>query len=148
MTRIYLCHPYSHQDQQVMYRRFISANALAGRLIKWGHCVFSPLSHSVPIADVMENHLSHDVWMPQDLEFISWADEVWVPLVDGWQDSKGISIELAEAERQVKKIVYFVPEGEDGYRICSVKEMLASMAKARPPGAEADGGGEVLGVYP
>lgn len=49
--KIYLCHPYSHPDPAVRRQRFESANDLAGRLMRSGFVVFSPLSHSVPIAD-------------------------------------------------------------------------------------------------
>lgn len=147
-TKIYLCHPYSHPDPAVRRQRFESANDLAGRLMRSGFVVFSPLSHSVPIADQLQNHLSHVFWLDQDLALLKFCDEVWVPLVDGWADSKGIEIELVHAEFLGKSIVYFVPEGKDGYRFCSVAEMRASMAASQAERSDASGDGGLSELYP
>lgn len=146
--KIYLCHPYSHPDSEVMHQRFLSANDLAARLIRAGHVVFSPISHSVPIADEMGNHKDHDYWLIQDLVFVEWANEIWVPLVDGWCDSHGIAREEARAYVLDKPIVYFVPEGEHEIRICSTQEMFISMADTRKAQSETAGDGGVLEVFP
>lgn len=146
--KIYLCHPYSHPDSEVMHQRFLSANDLAGRLIKWGFLVFSPLSHSVPIADTLHNHKTYDVWLEQDDAFVCWADEIWIPLVDGWMDSKGIAHEEMVAFKLNKPVVYFAPKGDDGYRICEHQEMLASMAAARKVETETRENGGLPELFP
>lgn len=116
--RIYMCFPYSHPDPAVMHQRFLQANDLAGRLVEAGYIVFSPISHSVPIADQMGNHLSHEVWLEQDYAFIDWCDSLWIPKVEGWIESKGIALEFFYAKKIGKRIVYFRPVGENEIEIC------------------------------
>ena len=147
-TKIYLCHPYSHPDPVVMQLRFQSANELAARLMRCGFVVFSPLSHSVPIADHLKNHRSYDFWLGQELAWLRLCDEVWVPLVEGWADSRGIEIELVHASELGKRIVYFAPNEGDGYRVCSDQEVRQSMVKTKAEPAEAPGDGGLSELYP
>ena len=73
-----------------------------------GYCVFSPISHSHPISEFTEaDALNHDFWLEQDLEFMEWADEVWVYMLPGWEDSKGIKRELDYAEK-LGKVIKFI----------------------------------------
>jgi len=99
LRKIYLCSPYSHPVKAVCNDRFRAACKAAAKLMRDGYIVFSPLSHSVPIADYTGNHLDHNFWLEQDLSFLdSWADEVWVLMIDGWEESKGIAAEIKRAE--------------------------------------------------
>lgn len=107
MTKIYLCHPYSDPDPEVMRARFVSANKIAGAIMRLGYVVFSPLSHSVPIAEHLDNHKSYDFWLGQDLPMLEACDEVWVPNVPGTIESRGIGVELLEASRLLKPVVHF-----------------------------------------
>lgn len=146
--KIYLCHPYSHPDREEMVRRFRSANELAARLMRWGFIVFSPLSHSVPIADYLKNHRSYDFWLGQDLAWVAVCDEVWVALVDGWADSHGVEVEIVHARMLGKPVVYFKPYLEDGYRVCESKEVRESMVKTAPEEPAAPWCGGLSELYP
>jgi len=103
--KIYLCIPYSHIDPDVRHQRFDTANRGAAKLIKEGHVVFSPISHSHPIAPYIGNPNNSAFWVAQDLSFIEWCDEMHVICIDGWRESKGIKAEMAEANRLGKTIV-------------------------------------------
>ena len=92
--RIYLACPYSDPDPEVRHLRFKSACRKAGELMQEGHVVFSPLSHSVPVADTMSNHLDHDFWLGQDVAFLEWCDEMLVLTLPGWNESKGVRCEI------------------------------------------------------
>jgi hypothetical protein len=132
-----------------MKLRFLGASELAARIVRWGdHILFSPLSHSVPIANFLDNKNDHRFWLEQDLAFLHMCDELWIALVDGWCDSTGIARERAEALLLGLPIRYVVPWGSNGYRLCSAQEMLASMEATRPPsrGAEEERG--LPDVYP
>ena len=94
--KIYLACPYSHEDSAVMQIRFGLANAMAGKLMKQGCVVFSPLSHSVPI-EPHTGHQGHDFWMEQDLPWLALCDEMHILLLEGWWLSKGIDREIQEA---------------------------------------------------
>lgn len=107
MKKIYLASPYSHENEDVRISRFESANKMAGELMLKGYVVFSPISHSHPIALTMdaERVCDHGLWMKQDLPFLEWADEVWVmgsmPQVLG---SRGVTAELKKAKELGKPI--------------------------------------------
>jgi len=86
-----------------MRERFLALNKKAGELVKEGYIVFSPISHSVPIADTitpLERELDLKVWLEQDFSFIQdWADEVWIYCLEGWEDSVGVAAEVEEARK-------------------------------------------------
>ena len=106
MKYLYLGAPYSHQDKAVMAERVRLVNIKAGELMRRGFVVFSPISHSVPIADTMGNHLSHGFWLKQDLPFIDWCHELWIYKLPGWTKSYGIKQEIKEARRYGKKVCF------------------------------------------
>ncbi len=103
--KIYLACPYSAPDYLTRTTRFECANRLAGELIGQGHIVFSPISHSNPIANHMNNHLSHECWLAQDKEFIDWCDEVYVLAIPGWEESRGVQWEINYAKKLGKHVV-------------------------------------------
>lgn len=97
--KIYLASPYSHPVKAVRADRFRAACKAAADIIKAGHICFSPIAHSHHIADYLENHNDSGYWLKQDLSFLdSWADELWVLMLDGWQESKGIAKEILHCE--------------------------------------------------
>ena len=99
MRKIYLASPYSHPDKAVCNERFKQAYKAASNLMSQGYIVFSPIAHSVPIADCLKNHFDHDFWLEQDFSFLdSWADEMWVLMIDGWEESEGILAEIRHCE--------------------------------------------------
>lgn len=109
--KIYLASPYSHPDGKVRIDRFHAACKAAAKLIEQGHIVFSPVAHSHPIADYLNNHNDGDYWLRQDLGFLdSWADEMWVLRIEGWKGSKGIEKEMEYAKRIGIEIRY-IDEG-------------------------------------
>jgi len=99
MRRIYLASPYSHPDKAVCNDRFRAACKAAAKLMRDGYIVFSPIAHGHNIAQYIDNHLDHNFWLEQDMSFLdSWADEMWVLMIDGWQESEGIAAETKRAE--------------------------------------------------
>ena len=67
-------------------------------LIVAGVPVFSPIAHSHSIAKTCNmNKNSNDLWMPQDLAILRGASELLIAPVAGWRNSKGIAMEVAEA---------------------------------------------------
>lgn len=110
--KIYLAAPYSARnadgslDQDKMLKRFRDVNSMAGQLIKSGLIVFSPISHSHPIGLILNEQLNHDMWMAQDIEFIKWADEVWVYKLTGWNTSSGVTREIELAAKLCKPVRY------------------------------------------
>ncbi len=87
---IYLAIPYSHPDPEVREQRFQTANTVAACLMAAGHHVFSPISHTHPIALAGDLPLGWDFWAEYDRQILSICNMVIVLCVDGWLESKGV----------------------------------------------------------
>jgi len=93
----YLACPYSDPDSRVRERRFRVANAAAGWLMRKGMLVFSPISHSHPIAVTCDLPLDFNYWERFDRAYLECSHELYVLAIDGWRESKGVAAELAIA---------------------------------------------------
>lgn len=102
--KIYLACPYSHRKKQIMADRFELANKKTAELMKQGHIVFSPISHSHSIAVQEKLPLDFEFWKKMDTSFIEWCDAVYVLKIDGWEKSKGVKKEISIAMKLNKKI--------------------------------------------
>jgi len=106
--KIYLAIPYTGQEQE----SFEMANKIAGELMLQGYEVFSPISHTHPIACVMVNPPEGtEFWLFQDVPFIEWCDEVWVADFKDWRKSKGVCTEIAIAKAMGKPIRFMGRRG-------------------------------------
>jgi len=120
MKKVYLATPYSHMNPDVQQARFAAVNAVAARMMADGLLVFSPISHTHPIALAGNLPKGWDYWQQYDLTFIRWADEVHVLLLDGWAESVGVTAEIALAESLGKPVRYINPESRDTLTVASV----------------------------
>ncbi len=102
---IYLASPYSHEDVKVREYRFQTSAKAASTLMKKGIHVFSPISHTHPIA-MYGLPLGWDFWEQFDRWYIERCDEVWVLMLDGWQESRGVTAEIGIATEMGKVIRY------------------------------------------
>ena len=104
--KIYLATPYSHKDDAVRVKRFEAVNVIAGDLMRQGHLVFPPISHTHPIALAGDLPLGWEFWQEYDRTFIEWCDEVHVFMQHGWDESKGVTGEIKIAQELQKPIFY------------------------------------------
>lgn len=114
---IYLASPYTSDQPAERYFRYHMAATVAARLIEQGHVVFSPITHSHPIAERMSNPddtVSWEVWSKLCLEFLGHSKEMWILGLPGWVTSKGVAAEMTYAlENGIPvKMVSTGPEGE------------------------------------
>lgn len=66
--------------------------------MKAGIVVFSPLSHTVPISEYVDEIGSeHDFWLAQDLPILRRCDELLILGLENWTKSRGVKAELFEA---------------------------------------------------
>ena len=105
----YLACPYSHADPATKEARFEAANKASAKLMKDGHLVFSPISHTHPIA--LAGELSGDwhFWKDYDTAFIEASKELIVLKEDGWQESVGVQAEIKIAEELSIPVTYLEP---------------------------------------
>ena len=101
--KIYLAISYTGNES----KSFRIANLVAGALMRQGHIVFSPISHTHPIAKVCNLPKDWEFWKSQDEAFIGWCDELHVAMLKGWQKSTGVTAEMKIA-KQLKKPIKFI----------------------------------------
>lgn len=106
---IYLALPYNHEDPKVRKERFLAANRAASKLIQEGNHVFSPISHSHPIAEEGDLPRGWDYWQDYDRLMLSVCTKLVVLKLDGWEQSVGVAGEISIAEEMGLPIVYIDP---------------------------------------
>ena len=102
----YLAVPYSHEDPTVREYRFLMANKAAAQLMNMGKLVYSPISHTHPIA--VDNDLpnSWEYWKRMDEAFLSYSKELYILKIDGYNESKGVRAEKEYAIKNGMDIYY------------------------------------------
>ena len=106
---IYLASPYTHADPAVRNDRFHSACEAAARLMRSGHQIYTPIGATVPLEVHGGLPGTWDFWEPYDRWFVERCDEVWVLMLEGWSESKGVRAEIQIAEELGKPVRYLVP---------------------------------------
>lgn len=91
---VYLACPYSHPDVDVRELRFFKANHYAAKLMEAGILVFSPISHTHPIAEAGDLPKGWDFWERYDRAYLSICRALVVLTLDGWNESKGVQAEI------------------------------------------------------
>jgi len=110
MRKIYLATPYSHPDPAVRELRFQQVNKVAAILMSNGYLVFSPISHTHPIAIAGDLPKGWEFWKEYDKSFIEWADEIYVLMLDGWQESTGVRAEIDLTKGTYKAVTFLDPK--------------------------------------
>lgn len=90
----YLATPYTKYRAGI-WPAYKEAARIAGRLTAIGLNVYSPIAHSHPLAVYGGiDPLDHDLWMRVDAPFVAICGALIVAKMDGWRDSKGVTIEI------------------------------------------------------
>lgn len=111
---IYLACPYTHKYDTVMQERFEKASKVAAILMERGNNVFSPLTHSDIVCRYMEEDLQTDFsfWLSRDLQIIDFCTHVYVLMLEGWDESKGVAVEIEYANQNGIPVKFLNEEGE------------------------------------
>jgi hypothetical protein len=91
---VYLACPYSHPDPAVREERFHASNRAAAQLMGQGIMVFSPISHTHPIAVAGDLPKGWDFWERYDRAVLSCCCKVVILQIDGWEQSTGVQAEI------------------------------------------------------
>jgi Domain of unknown function (DUF1937) len=130
----YLAAPYSHKDPEVVEARVAHiAKAAARLLLDTGHNIFSPITHSHPLASLAEIPGDWEFWRKIDTDWLERCDDVVVLLLPGWRESVGVTAEIKIAKELGLPIRYmhvlmngghvltdFAPEEEKSYALAQV----------------------------
>lgn len=108
-TLIYLATPYSDPDPAVREQRFVIVNRVAAVLMRNGLHIFSPISHTHPIALAGELPKGWEFWQGYDRAILDACVKVLVLMQSGWQESVGVTAEILLAEEMGLPIEYIEP---------------------------------------
>lgn len=96
----YLASPYSNPDAGVRHQKAVAVMTVYAKLLDEGRLGFCPIAHSHEVSLLMRNaelRDSYELWMAIDLPMLRVCDVVYVLTVEGWNTSRGIATEVAEA---------------------------------------------------
>lgn len=113
MKRIYLACPYSHPDPRIRQYRYEVVTRFAAELIQKGFIVYSPITHSHPIALIADLPTGWDYWQVVDESFLEWCHEMHIVCLPGWKESTGLKAET-ELALSLGKPVVLLEEPLDG----------------------------------
>ena len=111
--RIYLAIPYSDTDPKVREQRFETANRITAWLYKKGFDVYSPITHSHPVAKYLPDDYHTgclNFWINIDRPFMDWADQLLIVDIEGIMDSPGVKEEYNYMVKKQGKTWAFVRE--------------------------------------
>jgi hypothetical protein len=95
-----------------MVERFLRINKVAARYVADGEYIYSPISHTHPIAEAANGTLPRgwDFWGGYDRTMILCCDRLLVLQIDGWKESTGVQAEIKIAEEMEIPIEYIFEE--------------------------------------
>jgi hypothetical protein len=108
----YLATPYTHSDPEVVEGRFLTANKVAALLMNQGLHIYSPISHTHPIALAGDLPTTWDFWEQYDRVMLKVCSSLLIIAADGWDRSKGVKAEIEIAKEYGLPIRFVSPEGE------------------------------------
>ncbi len=110
-TLTYIACPYTHANPAIMEQRFHAVNAFAVEIMNGDRdrVVFSPISHSHPIATAGDLPPDWDYWARFDRAFLTHSRELLVLMLPGWAESRGVSAEIEIAKELGIPIYYCAP---------------------------------------
>lgn len=109
---IYLASPYSHPDPVIKKTRFLLVEQCTAGLINQGYLVWSPIVHCYEMALKFQLPDHADFWKQYNFDFIRRCDAMFVLQIEGWQESKGVQMELHLAKEIILPVRFVNPEGQ------------------------------------
>lgn len=103
---VYLATPYSHQSDEIRKQRFEKVNKAAAKLMENGLHIYSPISHTHPIAEAGNLPKGWDFWEEYDRKLLAVCGKLIVYKQDGWQESIGVQNEIKIAQELKLEIEY------------------------------------------
>ena len=93
-TLIYLASPFAHPSAEVREARLEAVRHVCGKMIDEGRIVLSPLVYAGELAQ--RGFHAPQGWYAWDLQFLARADELLVLQLPGWEESKGVLVEMQQ----------------------------------------------------
>lgn len=113
LKKIYLAIPYSGMEESSYEQATKACMMIINQL---GHNVFSPITHSHPIAKLGVKG-TWEYWQKIDYQYLDWADEMWVLIPkEGLTkviSSTGVVAETKYAVKNNKNVIYIAIDNEE-----------------------------------
>ena len=93
---IYLASPYAHPSAVVRGARLEAIRHVCGKMVDAGQIVMAPLVYLAELA--FRGVHPPQGWYAYDLQMLARCDELLVLQLPGWEDSKGVMVEIAGAQ--------------------------------------------------
>jgi len=103
---LYLACPYSDPDPKIRIQRFNAVNKIAGELMSDEEVVFSPISHTHPIAQEKNLPKNFEYWENMCKIYLNYSYKIIVLKLDGWEKSIGVQAEIKIAHEMGIPIEY------------------------------------------
>lgn len=103
---IYLASPYTSTHESVVETRHSWAEHVTAKLMRKGLVVFSPIVHNHKISQDYKMPKDYEFWEKYCLEMLSLASELYVLMLEDWEESKGVLAEIEFAKKQNIPIFY------------------------------------------
>ena len=106
---VYLATPYTHADPEVVEARVQAVNRAAAHLMAQGLKIFSPISHSHPIAMAGTLPTDWEYWKEFDWAYLTHCHKIIVLRSEGWEQSTGVTAELKFAAELGLEVEFMDP---------------------------------------
>lgn len=101
---IYLASPYSHPSPAVREHRFIIARHFTIQMLRLGKPIFSPIVYGHDMAAQIGTDFKS--WQALNDAMVKVCEQFLVLRLEGWEDSAGVTHEIALAKSLRKPITY------------------------------------------
>ena len=106
----YLAGPYTHKREDVRHLRYLILSQISHFLLDEGTFVFSPITHGHAIEMSKGGKpIDYTRWIIHGLDMLSKCEIMYVAQIPGWEESKGVQMELDFARLNnmlIQKISY------------------------------------------
>lgn len=102
MSFIYIASPYYSPDPDIRTIRYLNVRRFTAWVLQQNISAYSPIVHNHPLAELLPPAIAHDgdFWQAIDTPILLRASAMWVLMLEGWTESKGIKWEMATAIKQ------------------------------------------------
>jgi len=109
---IYLASPYSHPDSNIRQQRYMAAERATAKLLQKGEMIYSPIVHCHWLAHRYEMPTDYNFWANYNHHMLALAESIYVLILDGWRESKGVAGEIEFAKIASIPVFLYAPHTE------------------------------------
>lgn len=113
---IYFASPYTSDDLDIEKVRYMNVCLKMAELINKGYAIFSPIAmyHGVSVYGNLNKDYSNlskdfETWKRINHYFLSLCNELWILMLEGWEDSEGIKQEI-EWAKELQLPIHYIKE--------------------------------------